>query len=235
VTRLAPFWRYYGGKFRSAPRYPKPTHSTIVEPFAGAAGYSMRYADRKVVLVEKYPVISGVWRYLISVSEGEILSIPEVDDVRDLPPWVPQEARWLVGFCMNDGVTSPCVRLSAGRIELRNKGRAYEGWCHNRKELIAKQLRLIRHWTIIDGDFSAAPAVAGTWFVDPPYRVAGKYYKHTLSAGDYTRLASWCRDREGQVIVCENDGADWLPFEPFAKIKSGPAKRASAEAIWHRR
>jgi hypothetical protein len=34
---LRPFWRYYGGKWRAAPRYPRPTHDTIIEPFAGAA------------------------------------------------------------------------------------------------------------------------------------------------------------------------------------------------------
>lgn len=39
---LKPFWRYYGGKYRAAPRYPVPLHRTIVEPFAGAAGYSLR-------------------------------------------------------------------------------------------------------------------------------------------------------------------------------------------------
>lgn len=35
---LRPFWRYYGGKFRAAPRYPKPTRSKLIEPFARSAG-----------------------------------------------------------------------------------------------------------------------------------------------------------------------------------------------------
>jgi len=48
--KLRPFWRYYGGKFRAAPRYPTPTHKTIVEPFAGAAGYSLRVDDLRVHL-----------------------------------------------------------------------------------------------------------------------------------------------------------------------------------------
>ena len=39
---LLPFWAYYGGKWRSAPRYPAPVHGRIIEPFAGAAGYAMR-------------------------------------------------------------------------------------------------------------------------------------------------------------------------------------------------
>jgi hypothetical protein len=32
---LRPFWRYYGGKWRAAPRYPAPRYDTIIEPFAG--------------------------------------------------------------------------------------------------------------------------------------------------------------------------------------------------------
>jgi len=43
-------------------------------------------------------------------------------------------------------------------------------------------------------------------------------------------------DRPGQVIVCENSGATWLPFEPFRTIKSTPGSRGkghSSEVIWH--
>ena len=38
-----------------------------------------------------------------------------------------------------------------------------------------------------------------------------------------------------QVIVCEQDGADWLPFRPFMHIKSteGRLREArSAEVVW---
>ena len=71
--KLAPFWRYYGGKNRAAKWYPAPEHDTIVEPFAGAAGYSCRYSDRKVILIDKSPIIAGMWRYLIKASPAEIL------------------------------------------------------------------------------------------------------------------------------------------------------------------
>ena len=50
---IRPFWKFYGGKWRAAPRYPRPLYSTIVEPFAGAAGYSTRYYQRDIILVEK--------------------------------------------------------------------------------------------------------------------------------------------------------------------------------------
>ena len=95
---LKPFWQYYGGKWRAAPRYPAPRFDTIVEPFAGAAGYSCRYPDRKVVLVDKYPVIAGMWRYLIRVSAAEVRRIPEVDSVNDLP------CRGINGSCSREVV-----------------------------------------------------------------------------------------------------------------------------------
>ena len=54
-----------------------------------------------------------------------------------------------------------------------------------------------------------------TWFIDPPYNnAAGQRYRTRVS--DYSKLGRWCRDRWGQVIVCENYGAEWLPFEPLA-------------------
>ena len=93
---IKPFWNYYGGKWRAALRYPSPRHGHIIEPFAGAAGYSLRYPDYDVTLVDAYPVIAGIWRYLIATPPGEIMLIPCVESVDDLPPWVPQEARWLV-------------------------------------------------------------------------------------------------------------------------------------------
>jgi hypothetical protein len=118
-TYLKPFWRYYGGKFRAAPRYPQPLHDTIVEPFAGAAGYSLRHFQRNIVLVEKYAVLAEMWRYLIGVSSAEVLAIPEVEHVDDLPASTPQGARWLVGFAMNAACATPCRQLSSGRKALR--------------------------------------------------------------------------------------------------------------------
>lgn len=55
MTRaMRPFFGYYGGKWRDAVKnYPAPEHAVIVEPFAGSAGYALRYPDRKVVLCER--------------------------------------------------------------------------------------------------------------------------------------------------------------------------------------
>ena len=74
---LRPFFGFYGGKWRDAPKhYPAPLHDSIVEPFAGSAGYSVRYPTRNVILGERDPVIYGVWDYLIHVPAREIIPAP---------------------------------------------------------------------------------------------------------------------------------------------------------------
>jgi hypothetical protein len=49
---------------------------------------------------------------------------------------------------------------------------------------------------------------------------------------DYPVLGAWCKDRQGQVIVCEGADADWLPFEPLADVTAYGGKR-SAEVVWY--
>jgi len=235
VIRLKPFWRYYGGKYRAAPRYPAPRFGTIIEPFAGQAGYSLRYPDRRVVLVEKYPVVAGVWRFLINATERDVLDIPYVEHVDELPDRVCQEARWLVGFCMNSASTSPRKALSSGAKKQTRDGRKFEGWSEDKRQRVANQVRHIRHWQVIEGDYTQAPEVEATYFVDPPYQgAAGKHYVHGSGAIDYEALGSWVRSRSGQIIACEAVGASWLPFRPFmiAKASGMRGSPTSAEAIW---
>jgi hypothetical protein len=212
-----------------------PNNKIIIEPFAGAAGYSLRYPDRDIILVEKYHIVAEVWRFLIGASSRDIMSIPFVEHVDDLPDRIPQGAKWLVGFSMNDATTSPRKQLASGRKKLRDMGRKFEGWSNQKKERIASQVSKIKHWKIVEGDFSLAPNKKATWFIDPPYQLAGKSYIHGPSGLDYVALANWCRTRTGQVIVCENEGASWLPFSSFHSIKSnGMYNRAgvSKEVIW---
>lgn len=228
---VRPFWGYYGGKWRAAPHYPAPQHDTVVEPFAGAAGYALRHHDRNVILVEKNAKVAATWRYLIRVSASEVRSIPILEPgqtVDDLP--VVQEARWLVGWWLNRAPASPRKSPSSW---MRGGSHPACFWGASSRERVASQLEAIRHWRLIEGDYTAAPDIDATWFIDPPYVLAGKHYPtHDL---DYAALAEWCRARRGQVMVCENDGADWLPFVPFRKCKANEGRnggKVSAEAIW---
>ncbi len=232
-----PFFRFYGGKWRAAPRYPSPEFDMIIEPFAGAAGYALRHHTKKVILVEKDATIAALWRWLISSTPDDVRAIPCVESLDELPAWVPLGARHLVGFSFNDATVAPCRRLSAGRKKLASMGRHYEGWNEARRERTASHVGLIKHWELIEGGYEGAPDEMATWFIDPPYQVAGLHYKCSSRDIDYSALGAWCAQRRGQVVVCEAESATWLPFRqlPGGPIKSfgaAGANRQSREAIW---
>lgn len=230
---LKPFFTFYGGKWRAAPRYPAPRFDTIVEPFAGAAGYSVRHAHLRVVLVERDPLIAETWRYLLRVKPSEILSLPDIamdQTVNDLD--VVPEARRLIGWWLNKGTAA--TSLSPGAW-MRGGARPNSFWGRAVRERLAEQIEHIRHWTLIEGDYTDAPDIDATWFIDPPYEQAGKHYRFGSKSLDFAALGDWCRTRRGQVMVCENVGAEWLPFEPWIDIKASEAKhggRVSREALW---
>lgn len=253
---LRPFFSFFGGKWRIAPRYPAPAHDILVEPFAGSAGYATRYPDRKVVLVERDPIIASLWRWLIRVPAEEIRALPLIEpDQRVDELGVCPDAESLIGFWCNKGCTTPRKQITT------TWGTKYpdQFWHAGIRERVASQVDAIRHWTVIEGDYFSfgAGGLPATWFIDPPYcgasrvravRGGGKVqrvlvgdrYRFGASAIDFVRLASWCQSRRGQVIVCENVGATWLPFEHFATSRALPGRSArktilpgvSEEAVW---
>lgn len=227
---LRPFFSYYGGKWRDAANYPAPRFDTIVEPFAGSAGYALRHPDRRVILCDIDFRVAGVWRYLIRTPADEILALPDVPaegSVDDLD--VPAEARWLIGFWLNRAVSSPRTRPSQW---MRSGVRPGCFWGPQIRERIASQLEAIRHWTVLGCSYDLCPHDGpATWFIDPPYQGAGRHYAHGSKGIDYPSLATWCQSREGQVIVCENEGARWLPFRRLAATRTTRGQR-SHEAVW---
>lgn len=231
---LRPFFGYFGGKWRDAPRnYPAPEFDTIVEPFAGSAGYSLRYPSRNVVLCEADPILAAVWDFLIRAKPSEIRAIPDLaaDETVDSLK-VTKEAKWLVGFWLNRGVASPRRKPSKW---MRDRIRPGSFWGERVRETIASQVDSIRHWKIYECDYRKCPTDRkATWFIDPPYEVAGKYYRYGSSLIDYDALALWCQTRKGQVIVCENEGATWLPFTEIGAVKTTRAGIRSKEVFWVR-
>lgn len=230
--RLRPFFSYYGGKWRDTPRlYPEPRYSTVVEPFAGSAGYSLRYPQNQVVLYEIDPIVVEVWRYLINAPEQEILSIPDVPMSGGLESLgLIQEQEWLVGFWLNRGVASP--RKTPSRW-MRDGIRPGSFWGERVRTTIAAQQKYIRHWTIIEKSYRECPIdLEATWFVDPPYQHAGQYYRFGSGQIDYHDLGAWVHSLKGQVMVCENDTATWLPFVSVGRTKTTRNGKRSAEAYW---
>jgi hypothetical protein len=233
MAALRPFWNYFGGKWRSARSYPAPQFGTVIEPFAGAAGYSLHHHQRAIVLVEKYHVVAEVWRFLTSAKPTEVLRIPIVEAVDDLPRWVCSGARWLVGFALNFATSAPRATLSSGLRKLRSRGHRLAGWTDERRALVAMQLEAVKHWRVIEGDYSQAPEMVATHFIDAPYQGrAGMNYVHGSPALNYDRLAAFATSRRGQTIVCEGLGAKWLPFSIHRPSKAGPARAVSHEVIW---
>ena len=236
MSGLRPFFTYFGGKWRAAPKYPPPIYDTIVEPFAGSAGYSLRYPERKIILVEKSPAIAGIWRYLIGASEKDILSLPLLEPGQSTDTLdVCQEARWLIGMWVSAGSGAPKKTLT----EWAQRDPSHHKMCVWGKPVrarLASQIHTIRHWRIIEGDYSAAPDTAATWFIDPPYEGMGKHYPCGSDEIDFASLGDWCRARRGQVLVCEAQGANRLPFPDFGTFKSNNAnhqgRTRSAEALW---
>ena len=233
MNGLKPFFGYYGGKWRNAKLlYPAPKYNTIIEPFAGSAGYSLRYSSRNIILCEIDPILVSVWNYLIKVKPSEILQIRDLrpnETVDDLE--VCQEARWLVGFWLNRGTSSPRKSPS---LWMREGIRPGSFWGQRVKETIASQVEKIRHWKVYHGSYIefTSPPNNATWFIDAPYINAGCYYRYGAKEIDYLELAYWCKSRKGQVIVCENDGARWLPFRSLRNVKTTRADSLSKEVIW---
>ena len=68
---------YYGAKTNIIDLYPIPKFDKIIEPFAGSARYSLKYFEKDILLVDKYPVIVEIWHFLQDASENDIKKLLE--------------------------------------------------------------------------------------------------------------------------------------------------------------
>lgn len=228
---IGPFIPYYGAKWRSSGHYPAPLHNTVIEPFAGGGGYSLRHL-RPSRLYDLSHHVLRAWRYLLRATPEEILSLPApVSSVDD----VPEVARALVGFWLNPGSAQPKRTPSNRADPFLPLYRAGSVWSEKTRARLATQAPRVQGlFTFEQRDYRAIdiPAEPATFFVDPPYRRKGVHYVTRWADADYVELAAWCRAvaaKGHQVIVCENAGEDWLPFVPLHTYHGSVAE--SAEAI----
>jgi site-specific DNA-adenine methylase len=222
TMRLRPFFSFYGAKWRAAKYYPAPIHPVVVEPFAGSACYALLHHQKEVTLIDADPKVAGLWQWLVKVSREEIRALPD-----EIDPSLCEEARSLIGFWFVKGSAVPVGKRYAWA---RSGECDSQFWGKEIKDRICNQLPYIRHWKVVHGDYSKAE-ISGeaTWFIDPPYQNQGKHYR--CNSIHYDKLSEWCQARQGQVIVCEQDGARWLPFERFKTIKALKSKQ-SKEAVY---
>jgi len=212
---------YLGRKKRLAKLYPEPEHDTIIEPFAGSAAYSL-HGDRwkrQVVINDLSPIACMVWRWLLQASEKDVKALPEPPRGARLSAisGLSDAERWLIAFHINPGANQRSDVVTA-----------FNRWSAG-KHYIAANIHKIKHWKLVEGEYLALPDAKATWFVDPPYQRSGVHYM--TNTVDHAKLKEWCLARDGQVIVCEQAGADWLPFRALADIAIC-GKSRSSESVW---
>lgn len=228
---------YYGGKGMLASRYPEPKHKTIIEPFAGGAAYSLKYYNKNVFLYDTNPTTCLMWEFMLSKDAPiYIKKIPQIIKPGDKIDNI------INGIDLPAGLIS--ILRSACNVGTAGINRKYNTitkiaaahWKHNTIDKLLYWWPKIKHWKINNSDYNSAPNNRATWFIDPPYNnSAGKLYGNNNI--DYNQLAIWCKKRRGQLIVCENEDAEWLPFTPFSQapgINSKHQIKRGIESIYVR-
>jgi hypothetical protein len=211
---------FYGRKKQLAKHYPAPQHDLIIEPFAGAAAYALHgdHWERNVLLIERDPRLVEIWRWLIEEAKpSDILSLPDLR-VGDRS----SEFLHIVHAATKQAFAYRTIKVTA--VLERN-------WEISRR-VMAAAVPKVKHWRVVGGNYTLAPNVEATWFVDPPYKgEPGTGYQFGSEQLDYEALSSWISTRQGQVIACEGPNGDYLPFVPL-RTNMGVAGKRSAEVIW---
>ena len=212
---------YYGRKKQIARHYPEPRHQTIIEPFAGAASYALHssYWKREVILVERDRRVAEIWRWLIeSATEDSIRNLPNLRVGE-------RSSEFLHIVHAATKMAFKYKRIKVTPVLERN-------W-EISKRVMAASLHKVKHWRIIEDDYTSAPDIEATWFIDPPYKSEpGDGYAHGSSALDYEALANWVNKRRGQVICCEGEYGDYLPFVSLLS-SAGVAGKRSKEVVFY--
>lgn len=213
---------YYGRKKQIARHYPAPEFDHLIEPFAGAASYALHGNNwqRNVTLIEKDQRVAEIWRWLIEeATPATILSLPDLRIGEKS-----SEFLHIIHAATKMAFKYKTIKVTA--VLERN-------W-EISKRMMAANVDKVRHWKIIQADYTSAPDVEATWFIDPPYKSSpGDGYEHGSSQLDYAALAKWVQSRRGQVICCEGQFGDYLPFKPLLTLP-GVAGKKSDEKIYCR-
>lgn len=220
-------WGYYGAKTTIVKLYPKPKFNKVIEPFAGTARYSLEHFESDILLIDKYPVIIDIWHFLQQASEKDVLGINRIlvpHKKADEYEFDSIGEKLLFQFLIKKAPERPSLKVT-DRVAIDRPN--YLNFSLKR---IASQLFKIRHWNIKLGSYEDIENEAGTWFIDPPYEFGGACYPMSSRHLDFKLLSKWSLEREGQIIVCENMRATWLPFVPLKNMKGSLG--FSAEAIY---
>lgn len=213
---------YYGRKKQIAKYYPAPKEDTIIEPFAGSAAYSLYKENwkKRIILIEKDKKVYDIWDWLINEAT--------VEEINNLPTLK-------IGEKSSDflHIIHAVTKMAFQFKTIKVTAVLERNW-EISKRIMAQNLYKIKHWEIINGDYSEAPNIRATWFIDPPYKgEAGLGYRFGSNTIDYKALAEWALQRKGELIFCEGKDGDYLPFKPLVELKS-VAGKVNKEMIFYR-
>jgi site-specific DNA-adenine methylase len=212
---------YYGRKKQIAKYYPSPNFEAIVEPFAGSAAYSLHgnHWKKNIFLVEKDERVFEIWKWLIEEATPlKIKNLPDLDIGEKS-----SEFLHIIHAATKMAFHYKTIKVTP--VLARN-------W-EISKRYMSENLFKIKHWSILNGDYTLAPDLEATWFIDPPYKEdAGKGYRYGSQLIDYKKLAAWSQKRKGEIIFCEGNCGDYLPFKPLLDLK-GIAGKTSKEVIYY--
>lgn len=235
-----PLFKWFGSKWSAAPHYPAPEHDTIIEPFAGSAGYSLRYSHKNICLAESNPHIHALWTWLINeATTDDILSIPvhipEGTDIRNMG--LNKGQQLLLKTWQRTNNVGDCWTVSPW-------GNLPGQWTVNTRARVSSEIHAIKHWNIYKCGIELMKSAQKTasWFIDPPY-LYNYQYKSSLVIS-YQELGELIQSLSGQLIACEaackKTGAipDYLSFVDFRKTVTSRRKlhqsHHSRELLFHR-
>lgn len=225
---------YYGSKSKLAHLYPPPQHGLIVEPFAGAGCYSwLHRAGREVWLNDLDARTYSIWKFLTSEEACDIVEniVPDtVEPGQKVSDLIPEELPGLREICRAEANQG-----TQGAKGVHDQITKMGAKCWKVKRKLREVIPEVKNWKITNIDYKDLMNVDATWFVDPPYsNAAGSRYR--TNDVDYEQLGWWCLNRRGLTIVCENEGASWLPFQPLdhprVSIRSRYQKANAREVMW---
>jgi hypothetical protein len=230
---MRPFFSYYGSKWTGAKHYGAPRHDLVIEPFAGSASYSTRWECKSVKLYDISQDICDLWSWLIGCSADDISRIPDAFENYAQVFALDRGPQLLARFWISKGRAEPSGTLSPWYFQWRGESDC-RVWGPAVKRRIIEQKPIIERWTVERKAWWEIDVEAAHWHIDPPYNNdAGRRYPN--SSLSFSSLAAWCRGLPGHVDVCENVGADWLPFEPLYEVVTSRGRRSGAvskEAVW---
>lgn len=219
-------WSYYGSKTKLVKLYPKPVFNKIIEPFCGAAKYSLLHFEKDVHLFDADLNIIKIWQWLQQCSPNDILTLPKFKGGETIKgiKWDCEAQGLFMGYMVGRGLATPQYKVSPF---VASEKQYHFDFTYKR---IASDLFKIKHWVISYNTYQNIENESATWFIDPPYMFGGQYYRMSNKYIDFGLLAKYCKERKGQLIVCENTKANWLPFTPLRQIQGTLHK--TTEAIY---